>query len=527
MRAPLRALGLAVALALVAAACRSSPGTGSAAADQPPPGVLRLGLETPGSLDPAQARSSSELLLAEELFDALTSFDPAGLAVRPGIASNWTSTPDQAHWDFTLRPDATFGNGRQITSGDVKYTFERIARKGSTSPALTQLELISGFKPFNVTGKAPTLAGITTPSPSVVHFDLDEPLAVFPAVVGNPSFGIVPRESAEAVPPSPAFATSPVGSGPWKLASRTDAELHLVPAPGTKASIKAVDVFLAKDAASAYADFLRGGVDFAEAPSDQVEPLPPGKGADAFRPYAAELFYGFNLDNPKFADQRFREAIVHAIDRDAIVRVVYGAAVIPTRSLVAQGIPGSQPDACAEVCRFDPAASRDLLKQAFADKPPPDISIDYDDDPTQEAVAEAMQANLKAVGINAALRPHAFGDYLQFALTGQQELFRLGWIGAYPAADAFLTPLYETGTSDNVTGFSSGPVDALLKAGRSEPDPAKRTAIYQQAEKVVMSQVPVVPIAQFQTHTVTAPRVHNLTLSVFGTFEASQVRLSG
>ncbi|PZR80718.1 MAG: hypothetical protein DLM65_07480, partial [Candidatus Aeolococcus gillhamiae] len=365
------------------------------------------------------------------------------------------------------------------------------------------------------------------PSPAVVHFDLDEPLAVLPAIVGNPLFGIVPRESVDAVPPSPPFASQPVGSGPFSIQTRTDSELRLVPAAGVKASLKAIDVFLAKDAASAYSDFLRGGVDWAEAPTDQVEPVPSDKGSDQFRPYAAELFYGFNLKNPKFADQRFREAIDHAVDRDAIVRVVYGASAIPSSGLVAQGIPSAQPDPCGDVCRFDPAKAKDLLRQAFGDKPPPGIKLDYDDDPTQQAVAEAMQANLKAVGITAGLRPHSFGDYLKFTLSGDQELFRLAWIGSYPTPDAFLTSLYQSGTSENITGFSSPPVDALLKQGRAERDEAKRTAAYQQAEKQIVSQVPVVPIAQFQIHAVTTRRVRNLTLSVFGTFDASLVRLSG
>ena len=525
MRKP-ATVALVLVLGLVAAACQSPDESRGSATPEPPAGVLRLGVETPGSLDPAQARSPSEFLLIDQLFDGLTAYENPGLQVKPAIAASWQSTPDFKRWEFTLRPDAKFGNGRPITPGDVKYSLERIARRGSTSPALAQLEQVAGFKPFNVTGKAGELTGVTSPGPNVVRIDLDEPMALLPAVLGNPTFGIVPRESVDAVPPSPSFATEPVGSGPFRLESRTDFELNLVPAEGTDTSLKAVAVFLAKDSSSAYADFLRGGVDWAEAPNDQVEPVPPAKGRDGFHPYAAELFYGFNLKNPKFADQRFREAIVHAVDRDAIVRVVYGSSVLTANSLVAQGIPGAQPDPCGEVCRFDPARAKVLLKEAFGDRPPPDIHIDFDDDPTQRAVAEAMQANLRAVGVIANLRPHAYGDYLRFALSGAQELFRLGWIGTYPHPDAFLTPLYLSGLTDNVTGFSSPQVDALLRQGRAEPDEAKRFAAFQEAEKLVMTQVPVVPLAQFQTHAVTAPRVKDLRVTVFGTFDAAQVKLS-
>src|SRR5205085_7249420 len=142
----------------------------------------------------ARARSQAEFILAEQRFDGLTAHEPESLAVQPAIAASWTSSPDFKAWDFTLRPDAKFVNGRQITSADVKYTIERIARKGSTSPVVAQTEIISGFKDFNITGKAPAFAGVTTPAPNVVHFALDQPLAVLPAMLGNPTFGIVPRE---------------------------------------------------------------------------------------------------------------------------------------------------------------------------------------------------------------------------------------------------------------------------------------------------------------------------------------------
>jgi oligopeptide transport system substrate-binding protein len=521
------ALVLAAVLGMVAAGCSSSgPSASSSAVEPPPSGVLRLGVEAPATLDPTQARAPSEFLLADQLFEGLTTYDNASVTVKPAIASGWKSSADQKQWDFTLRPDAKFTNGRPITSTDVKYTFERIARKGSTSPVVPQLEAIAGFKPFNLTGKAADLAGVAAPAPNVVHFQLDEPISVLPAVLANPAFGIVARESVEAVPPAPTFASQPVGSGPFMVQARNESSLHLVPSPGTHTSLKSIEVFLAKDSASAYADFLRGGVDWAEAPSDQVEAVPEAKGKDRFSPYAADLLYGFNMKNPKFADQRFREAITHAIDHDAIVRVVYGSAALSAHGLVPEGIPGALPDACGDRCRFDPVKAKGLIKDVFGDKPPPEVKIDYDDNPSQSAVAEAMQANLRAVGVTATPRPHAYAEYLGFALSGQQELFRLGAIGTYPSPDAFLTPLFLSGGSSNVTGFVNPQIDALLKQARTEPDDGKRLAAYQQAEKLVLEQAPVVPIAQFQTHAVTGPRVSGLNVSVFGTFDATQVRLN-
>ena len=132
----------------------------------------------------------------------------------PAIAASWTGEPrPDASWDFTLRPGAKFANGRAITSADVKYTLERIARKGSSSPAAAQLDAVAGFKAFNVEGKAEEPGrGHHARRPTVVRIELDQPLASLPAILGNPAFGIVPREAVEA-PSRPASPSSRWAAG--------------------------------------------------------------------------------------------------------------------------------------------------------------------------------------------------------------------------------------------------------------------------------------------------------------------------
>ncbi|HTJ76168.1 MAG TPA: ABC transporter substrate-binding protein [Acidimicrobiales bacterium] len=515
----------AVALVLLAACTPSHPAAVRRGADEAPPGVLRIGIERPQSLDPAQARTPGELLVADQLFDGLTSYDPETLAVQPALAASWQSSPDQKKWDFTIRPGAAFSNGRAVTPADVKFTLERIAKKGSSSPAAAQLEPVSGFRAVNVDGKTDALAGVTVTKADVVHIELDQPMSSLPAVLGHPTFGIVPKEAVTAE--SPNFATDPVGSGPFMLQSRRDDLLHLVPAPApVTPAVRAVDVYLEQDAAAGYSAFLAGQLDWTAVPPDRVEEVAQQRGPGASKPYLGELFYGFNLKNPKFADVRFRQAIVAALDRDAILRVVYGPSATVLNGLVPQGVPGAQPDACGDRCAHNPDRARALLADAFpAGKPVPEIQLDFDDDGTQRAVAQAMQANLRDVGITANLRPHTYADYLRFAVSGQQELFRLGWIGAYPTADAFLTPLFKSATRDNITGFSSPPVDATLNNGRAEPDEAKRLGAYQAAEKLVLDQMPIIPMAQFQFESVASARVSGLVVTGMGTFDATKVRV--
>jgi oligopeptide transport system substrate-binding protein len=515
--------------ALVLGACTAGGGSAKDNGKPHSGGVFRIGMERPHSLDPAQAHTPEEILLADQLFDSLTTYDPVTLAVRPAVAASWTTTPDQQHWDFTISPSARFSSGRPITGTDVKYSLERISRRGSTATTSFLLEPITGFAAFNdPKGTATDIAGIKVTAPNVVHFDLDEPLSTFPALVGNPTFAMVPSEAVDAKPPAPDFDRDPVTSGPFRIKSRDDNVVRMVPAAGVSAHVSEVDVHFYGDEPAAYAAFNRKAVDWSPVPPDRVDEAAEKYGRGGFAPYATVGFYGFNLKSPKFADVRFREAILAAIDRSAIVRGIYNSTVRETSSLVPEGVPGSQTDPCGALCNHDPDKARALLHDAFPTSPPPSIFIDYDQDTTQESIAKAMQANLKDVGITADLRPHPYTDYLNFALGGTQELFRLGWGGltAYPTADAFLTPLFLTGSHENVTQFSNPQVDTLLRAGRLEPDDAKRTTSDQQAEQQILQQVPVIPIFEIETHSVFATRVKGLVLTVLGSFDATKLWLT-
>jgi ABC-type oligopeptide transport system substrate-binding subunit len=518
---------LAVAASLAASACSSSgAGTGRFGADAER-GVLRVGLERPQSLDPAQARYVADFLVVDQLFDGLTAYDPATLEVRPSLASRWEVSPNQRIWTFHLRTDATFSNGRAITSEDVKYTLDRIAARGSGSPAAPQLDAVIGFKEVNSEGTLDHMVGVITPDPATVQIALVHPLSVLAEILASPAFGIVPREAVEAAPPAPAFAEQPVGSGPFMFRSRNVDVLRLMPSPGADVELRGIDVYFGSDGEEAYAAFLRGQLDWTAVPAERVEQVVRDRGRDSFRPYPAQLFYGFNLDNPKFSDVRFREAIVRAVDRQAIVDNVYGGRVRLATGVVAAGVPGHQPDPCGERCRYDPARARALVAEVFGNRPVPTVNIDFDDDPTQEAVARSMAAGLEAVGIPAGLRPHAYTEYLKFAASGQQELFQMAWIAPYASPDAFLAPLFYSGKDDNIVSFNSPDVDAFIRAGRETGDRAAAMAAYQAAEQLVMAHMVVLPIAQYETHTLVADRVRDLPMSAFGTFDASRARLSG
>lgn len=515
---------IAVAAALTGVACSKKGGGGGGGTDAPD--VFRAGIVRPASLDPGQARSVDELLVVDQLFDGLVATDPVTVEPVPAIAASWTVSPDQLRWDFTIRAGARFSDGTPITSADVKATLDRLVRKDVGSSVSDLLELVAGYRAVAVDGTAEELSGVVVAAPDIVRIDLESPMAVLPTVLANPAFGIIPKVVADgAAFPEP--ASSVTTSGPYRIATASEASLSLTPAPGIEAAADGVDFLLFDDKAAAFDALAGGKVDWSEVPPDRTGEAAETFGRSLFRPYAAELFYAFNLRNPKFADIRLREAVVRGVDRAAIVREVYGGTVQASEQLIVEGLPGNQEDPCGGRCTFDPERARALVADITAGGGTvPEIAIDFESDATQTAVATAIREDLSAVGIVATLRPKPLEEYQQFAVSGDQELFRLGWVAPYPSADGILSPLFLTGFPNNVTGFSSPVVDELLRGARAEADPAARIARWQEAERLVLAELPVVPIAQFELHSAASPRVRGLVISVTGTFDARSVSLA-
>jgi ABC-type transport system substrate-binding protein len=525
----------AVALVVVAvlSACTDSkkPGasssSASAHADKPVPGgTLRVGIDRPKTLDPAliSPGSQTELLVADLLFDGLTHMNDKAVTASPAIATAWAPTPDLKSWQFTLRPDARFSNGRIIGAADVKYSLERVAKQGETSLAALRIDAITGFTPF-ATGATPDLPGLRVVDDHTLGIDLDVPLSVLPELLSAPEFGIVPREAVEAA--SPVFATAPVGSGPFSYVGAQGDVVKLVRATQGSAYLDAIELheYDTANVGKAYDDFIADRLDWSVVPNDRAEDAAQRFGADDFRPFDAEQFLAFNLLDPTFTDVRFRQAIVKSIDRAALVKAVYPGLADPLGAVIPAGVAGHVDDPCGDPCKFDPAAARILLAQAFPDGKIPPINFDYFTGTGEAAVAGTIIANLAAVGISVTPRPKSPEEYDLFAVSGQQQLFRFGAIGLYASPDAYLTPLFLTGSRDNASGFTSPVVDQLLQAARATADPAARQVLYQQAEQQIMALAPIVPIAQFRTKAVVAKRVQDLTVTVNGTFAGDKVWL--
>jgi ABC-type transport system substrate-binding protein len=179
-----------------------------------PDGYYRIPLtDNPLTLDPARFTDVNSAGVAARIFSTLVKLD-ARLRPAPDLAQSWKVSEDGLTWTFTLRKGVTFHNGRPATSGDVRYSFERLLGPATASHRAWILEPISGAREMRE-GKAASLSGLETPDPLTVVLRLREPFGPFLLMLAMPNAAVVPRE--EVVKGDVPFGRRPVGTGPFRF----------------------------------------------------------------------------------------------------------------------------------------------------------------------------------------------------------------------------------------------------------------------------------------------------------------------
>jgi ABC-type transport system substrate-binding protein len=508
-----RAVVASLIVAFVAAGCS---GGGSTAGRPERGGTLRVGVIGVTTLDPVRSDLPGPALVSSLLFESLLRIDSVTSLPRPdGLARNWESDPTQTHFTFFLHPGARFHDGTPVTASDVVATLQRVQ-----APATKSV----------FAGLLAPIQSMAAPDPHTVAITLSRPLSVLPALLAQPGLGIMPRALLDA---PERLAGAPVGSGPFRFVRESGGtiELAAVRAHGAQNNtppwVNRVRLVQYPNASAAYAAFRAGRLDVAPLGRAESEDVDRRHGRLAAGPYLAVSFYAFNLQDPKLADVRFRQAIIRALDASALVRAGYGSTAQVAGGLIPLGVPGGPTVSCRGRCSFDAPSARRLLAEAFPNGQVPAIAIDYDDDPIQREIAAEVIRQLAAVGIPAQARPHSVDTYGAFLASGQAQMFRLGWVADYPSAHTFLSPLFVRGAPDNVIGVSSQPFEDALHAAEREPDAPRRIADFIRAEVAVLDQFAVAPVVQFETRVAVGTPVHGLRLDPFGAFDGAGVWLSG
>lgn len=493
------------------------------------PLTLRVSVPTldfvrPDELDETNA---VEVFVTDLLTDGLTVVDPSTGVAEPGVASSWSTSPDGLEWTFKLG-DSTFGDGTVITADDVVWSLLGVANRGVESISGPNLWAIDGWEdaansdideePSEENGFVGVesfgfVDGLTAVDDKTVVITLTERFEPLPEVLAGVTFGIWPRENSESeVPVSSSIDFTPTAL--WADGLRLELEDEI------DGEVSTIELFV--DSGNTLV--ASGETDLAIA-VDPDEPLGDLRGVTVQR--SADAFFAMNANRAPFDDPMIRQAIVLAIDTDAI-RSEYFPNAGPMQSFIPQHILGGVPDACGEKCEQDLEQAQTLVDAS----PSRDVAFTVDyfaeegGDDLEQRLAESIASDLRAIGLVATARSHTTADFGTRAALGELGLFRFGSVSTAPTAEADIGAMFHTAGRDNLTGTSIERFDSLIDEARKESDPSARANFYESAEQVLFGEAVVLPLVEFRHHLAHGPTLTAAGLEADGSLDLSQIEFA-
>ncbi|MCU0482972.1 MAG: peptide ABC transporter substrate-binding protein [Chloroflexi bacterium] len=455
----------------------------------------RIFLGEPTTLDPAAASDSTSSGVIVQLFERLTALD-SGLVVRPALAERWELLDGGRRIVFTMREGLTFSDGTPLIAADVVRSWLRLLDPRSPGPFATFLLDVEGARAY-VSGQAtdPASVGLVADG-RTLEVRFTRPAGDFPAVAASASLAVVPPDVGSdpgALDAGPGF----VASGGYRLVGRDAAELRLEANPRYWAGTPAIATIIGVASLGGRSPvdmFTAGELDWTPIGSYDADWIsyddalgPSLRRSNSFTTF----YYGFDTAEAPFDDARVRRAFAQAVDWRRVVALADGAHAVPATGMVPAGLPGRSEEDFLPA--FDPEAAAALLAEAGYPGGAgfPEVTLvtagGYD-----SGVIAQLEQNL---GVRIAYEGMDFEDYFPRLYDDPPDMWSLSWMADYPGPNDFLGVLLGGGESNNYGRWTNDSFDAAIDRALATADPAAARAAFDEAERIVRDEAPVVPVS--------------------------------
>jgi oligopeptide transport system substrate-binding protein len=509
-------IAVTIAAAFVLQACVSA-GAYFGSTEPPDEQVLMIGNSTePRSIDPHKTAGVPEANIMLNLYDGLTIYDPETGEARPNLATHWENNEDATVWIFHLRTDATWTDGRPITTEDFIYSWRRISDPATASPYSSLLYYVKNGQAINEGQIAdPTQLGVRALGPHTLEVTMERPTAFFASMTPHYAFAAVPRHAIEAHGEQWIQPGKHVSSGPFRLVKRVpydrivlekwdghwdaaNVRLQRVVFLPVEDQNTAVNLYKANEL-----HVLAGGGQ--SVPTAFVKAL---KGKKDFHVHAeyGTYYYSLNVSRPPLNNPLVRRALNMAINKEEITEKYLGAGQVPATTFVPPGTPGYP---YPEAPRYDPEQARKLLAEAGypGGKGFPKIEIFFNTLESHRQLAELIQNTWKReLNIPVELNNQEWQVFQRTRETRQYDIARDGWIADYLDPNTFLD-LFQTDTLNNHPGWVNPKYTQLLEKANSSPDPKQRLELMAEAETILLEEMPVIPLYYYASVKLRKPYV--------------------
>lgn len=471
-------------------------------------GELYIGIGTePAGIDPHLITGMTELYVTLAFFEGLVTYDSASMTIRPGVAERWELSEVGRRYTFYFDPEARWSNGDPVRAQDFLFAFERILTPELGAPYAYMLYPMRGAEAFHKgTLRNFSEVGCHAPDQRTLIIELDNPTPYFLSLLTHYTWWPVHPPTVLAhgrMTDRISKWTKPgnfVGNGPFTLESwRVNSGIYAKKNPGYRdaASVQLNGIhFLPIQSDAEERAFRAGHLHLTSTVlPHRIDWYRENKPESIrFDTSLAVYYYMLNTERPPLDDPRVRLALAYSIDREAITEHVLRAGQQPAFHFTPPNTGGNYTAEARMV--YDPDLARQLLAEAGypGGMGFPTFEILYNTSESHRNIAVAIQQMWKqTLGIDVTLHNQEWKVYLSTREAGNFDILRAAWFGDYDDPNTFLS-LGETNNGNNHTNWSSEAFDTLLARSRIEQDPVKRHALFQQAEAILLSEAPVIPI---------------------------------
>jgi oligopeptide transport system substrate-binding protein len=504
-----------LAAALVASCGGGSGGTAGGAQTQigGPSGtelaeqqVLRVGNGAElQSLDPHRSEDVASSNVHRDIYEGLVNEAPNGDLV-PGVASSWTVSDDGKTYVFNLRPEARWSNGDPVTAEDFVFALRRGADPKTVSVYSYILTPILHADDVTAGKRAPEELGVRAIDEHTLEITLANPTPYFLGLLTHSMTYPVHRGSLEAHGEAFTRPGNLVGNGAFMLDEWVvQSHLKVVRNPyywdNANNKLDEVWFYPTEDQTAELQRFRALELDMTEIiPAAQIGFIRENL-ADKLvvAPYLGSYYYGFNVTRPPFKDNpKLRRALSLAVNRDVITKQILNVGQISSYGFVPP-ITGYTQQQMVEASwtqeQREAEAKRLYAEAGYGPDNPLRTQIMYNTQEDHRRIAVAVASMWKQVlGVEAEILNQEWKVFIDTRNRKvDTQVYRQGWIGDYNDPFTFLELLRST-AGQNDTGYDNPEYDRLVAASQSALEPHARMELLQEAERVLLADMPIMPL---------------------------------
>lgn len=462
----------------------------------------------PSGLDPHIVTGVTENNILKALMEGLISYHPKDDSIPyPGIAERWEANEDKSVWTFYFRDNALWTNGDPVTANDFVFSFRRMLSPALGADYANMLYYLKNGEAFH-RGEIddPEKIGVRAIDDLTLEITLTGPVPFFPLLLTHYAWfpvhpptilahGRKDQRNTGWTRPDNFIGNGPFNLKTWRVNEFIEVERSPTYWDAETVQLDGIRFYAINDPNTEERAFRRGNLHITQqVAADRIDFFIDNHPEwIRLEPYLGTYFYRFNVERPPLDDIRVRKALALSIDRRSIVENLLRGGQQAAFGFTPPFFENFNPPTPLS---YDPARARKLLAEAgFPDGEGfPRKGILFNTLEAHRQIAEAIQQMWREnLGLDVILENQEWRVYLDTQSRQDFDIARAGWIGDFLDPITFLD-MWTTGDGNNNTGWSNEQFDRLVERARTEPDSALRYQIMEEAETILMTELPIVPI---------------------------------